>query len=137
MDRAKESYWLFVRTGFYLVFPVWIILNLFPEQCLRLVLPDFTFTDQDFLFFHLYMFMLPIFPLVFNALTWLPAVNRPKYASYVGIARQLVFFVPVMLILPQFFGLSGIYYGAVGIDLVITVWLVLLVRRAMLNMVEG
>ncbi|MFK8163565.1 MAG: MATE family efflux transporter [Lewinella sp.] len=134
MDRAQQSYWLFVRTGFYLVFPFWIILNLFPEFCLRLVLPDFAFTDQDFLYFHLYMFMLPIFPLVFNALTWLPAVDRPKYASYVGVARQLVFFVPVMLILPQFFGLSGIYYGAVGIDLVITVWLVLLVRRAMRSM---
>lgn len=133
-DRTKAAYWLFVKTGFLLVFPFWIFMNLFPELSLRLVLPDFTFTDQDLIFFHLYMFILPVLPLVFNALTWLPAVNRPKYASYVGVARQLVFFVPVMLILPQFFGLSGIYYGAVGIDLVIAVWLVLLVRRAMRSM---
>lgn len=134
LERTKASYWLFVRTGFLLVFPFWIILNLFPEASLRLVLPDFEFTAEDFLFFHLYMFVLPLLPLVFNALTWLPAVNRPKYASYVGVARQLVFFVPVMLILPQFFGLAGIYYGATGIDIVITIWLVLLVRRAMRGM---
>lgn len=135
-DRVKASYWLFVRTGFYLVFPFWIVLNLFPEWCLRLVLPDFEFTAQDFLFFHLYMFMLPIFPLVFNALTWLPAVNRPRYASIVGVARQLVFFVPVMLILPRYLGLPGIYYGATAIDVVITIWLVLLVRRAMRRLDE-
>lgn len=131
MDRAKASYWLFVRTGFLLVFPFWIFMNLFPELSLRLVLPDFVFTPQDFLFFHLYMFVLPLLPLIFNALTWLPAINRPKYASYVGIARQLVFFVPVMYFLPRIFGLPGIYYGATGIDLIITVWMVLLVRRAM------
>jgi Na+-driven multidrug efflux pump len=80
------------------------------------------------------MFILPLLPLVFNALTWLPAINRPKYASYVGVARQLVFFVPVMLILPHYFGLNGVYYGAVGIDVVVTIWLVYLVRRAMRNM---
>jgi Na+-driven multidrug efflux pump len=134
MDRAKEAYWLFVRTGFYIVMPFWIFMNAFPELSLRLVLPNFEFTADDFTYFHLYMFVLPILPLVFNALTWLPAVDRPKYASYVGVARQLVFFVPVMLILPRFFGLDGVYYGATGIDLVITVWLVYLVRRAMRKM---
>jgi len=131
MDRAKDAYWLFVRTGFYIVFPFWIFMNAFPELSLRLVLPDFEFTPDDLTYFHLYMLILPILPLVFNALTWLPAVDRPKYASYVGVARQLVFFVPVMLILPRFFGLDGVYYGATGIDVVITVWLVYLVRRAM------
>ena len=137
IERTQASYWLFVRTGFLLVFPFWIFMNVFPELSLRLVLPDFTFTDQDILYFRLYMFILPILPLVFNALTWLPAVDRPKYASYVGVARQLVFFVPVMLILPRYFGLSGIYYGATGIDIVITVWLVLLVRRAMRSQETG
>jgi Na+-driven multidrug efflux pump len=77
------------------------------------------------------MFILPVLPLVFNALTWLPAIDRPKYASYVGVARQLVFFVPAMLILPRYFGIMGIYYGATGIDLIVAVWLVWLVRRAM------
>lgn len=131
MDRAKDAYWLFVRTGFYIVFPFWVFMNAFPELSLRLVLPGFEFTPADLTYFHLYMFILPILPLVFNALTWLPAVDRPRYASYVGVARQLVFFVPVMLILPRFFGLDGVYFGATGIDVVVTVWLVYLVRRAM------
>jgi putative MATE family efflux protein len=130
-ERVNQSYWLFVRTGFFLVLPFWIFMNVFPELSLRLVLPDFVFTDQDLLIFRLYMFILPVLPLVFNALTWLPAIDRPKYASYVGVARQLVFFVPAMLILPRYFGIMGIYYGATGIDLIVAVWLVWLVRRAM------
>jgi len=134
MYRAKDAYWLFVRTGFYIVFPFWVFMNAFPELSLRLVLPGFAFTPADLRYFHLYMFILPILPLVFNALTWLPAVDRPRYASYVGVARQLVFFVPVMLILPRYFGLDGVYYGATGIDVVITLWLVYLVRRAMRSM---
>jgi putative MATE family efflux protein len=129
--RTKDAYWLFVRTGFYIVFPFWIIMNLFPEQSLHLVLPDADFSAQEITFFRLYMFMLPIFPLVFNALTWLPAIDRPKFATYIGMARQLFFFVPVMLILPRFMGLSGVYYGATAIDVVVTILLVIIVRKAM------
>jgi len=43
------------------------------------------------------------------------------------MARQVFFYVPVMLILPKWIGISGIYYGATLIDLLVTVWLVYIV----------
>ena len=131
ITRTQQSYWLFVRTGLYIMLPFWIFMNIFPELSLRLVLPDVIFMPRDIFHFRIYMLVLPMLPLVFNALTWLPAVDRPKYASYVGVARQLVFFVPVMIFLPRYLGLSGIYYGATGIDVIVTIWLVFMVRRAM------
>ncbi|MEL6357520.1 MAG: MATE family efflux transporter, partial [Bacteroidota bacterium] len=79
-DRTKASYWLFVKTGFWMVFPFWVLMMIFPTGSLRLVLPDFSFTAEDLLYFRIYLFMLPFLPLVFNALTWLPAIERPRYA---------------------------------------------------------
>jgi len=35
-----------------------------------------------------------------------------------------VFDVPAMLILPIFFGISGIYFGATIIDVIIAFWLI-------------
>ena len=47
----------------------------------------------------------------------------------IGIARQLVFYVPVILLLPRVLGVSGIYYGSLGIDTIIVLWTVIMVRQ--------
>lgn len=47
----------------------------------------------------------------------------------IGIARQLVFYVPVMLLLPGVLGVSGIYYASLGIDTIIVVWTVIMVKH--------
>ena len=61
------------------------------------------------------------------SLTYLPAIEQPKYASIIGSARQLVFYVPIMLILPYYLGIKGIYFGTTAIDLVITIWMAIVV----------
>ncbi|MNW12646.1 hypothetical protein D3C71_2103940 [compost metagenome] len=46
------------------------------------------------------------------------------------MARQLVFYVPVMLLLPRVIGVAGVYYGSLAIDAVIVLWTVILVNKA-------
>ena len=45
------------------------------------------------------------------------------------MARQLVFYVPAMLLLPRYFGLGWVYYGSTAIDFVVTVWIVFVVVK--------
>lgn len=125
--RVKQSFLLFCKTGFWIIAPFWILLTLFPETSLRLVLPDLAFSNTELWYFRVYMLVLPFLPVVFMALTYLPAIEQPKYASIIAMARQVVFYVPVMLILPRWIGISGIYYGATLIDLLVTLWLVYIV----------
>ncbi|MEM7370748.1 MAG: MATE family efflux transporter [Bacteroidota bacterium] len=128
-NRVKQAFWVFTRTGFFIVAPFWLVLSLFPESSLHLVLPEVDFQAEQIWHFRVYMLMLPILPVVFMAMTYLPAIEQPKYASIIGMARQLVFYVPVMLLLPRWIGIGGVYYGATIIDIVITVWLIYIVRR--------
>ncbi|MEO0628002.1 MAG: MATE family efflux transporter, partial [Bacteroidota bacterium] len=93
--------------------------------------PDTSFTATDLLYFRIYILILPLLPLVFNALTFLPAIDQPKYASMIGAARQLIFYVPVMLVLPKLIGLGGVYYGATAIDVIVTIWLGWILVRSM------
>ena len=123
-DRAKKAYNLFTRTGFFIIFPFWVFMMVFPELSIRLVLPDMAFTATDIFHFRVYMIMLPVLPVVFMSLTFLPAIEKPTFASLIGMARQLIFYVPVMWFLPSILGMKGIYYGATGIDLVVTLFLV-------------
>ncbi len=128
-DRVKHAFILFCKTGFYIVFPFWLIMSIFPQYSLNLILPGITFEESSLWYFRVYIFMLPFLPIVFMSLTFLPAIEKPKFASIIGTARQLVFYVPIMLFLPYYFGLRGIYFGTTAIDLVITVWMLLVVWK--------
>lgn len=118
-DRVKASFTLFCKTGFFIMFPFWVLMTVFPASSLRLVLPDMSFTPDDLWHFQVYSSVLPFFPIVFMALTYLPAIEQPKYASLVALARQLIFYIPVMLVFPRWMGISGVYYGATLIDFIL------------------
>lgn len=130
LERVRASFLLFCKTGFGLVFPFWVFMMFFPEPSIRLMLPNAELTSADILNFRIYAAIIPLLPFVFMALTHLPAVEQPKFASLIGIARQLVFYVPVMLLLPRFIGIQGIYIGATAIDVVVTLWLVYIVYQS-------
>lgn len=128
-DRVKESFLMFTKTGFYIVAPFWLVLSLFPDASMQLVLPDRVFTAQELFNLRIFMVILPLLPIVFMGLTFFPAINQEKYGSIIGLARQLVFYVPVMLLLPRFFGVDWVYYGSTAIDVCITFWILLVVKK--------
>ncbi|MGD1843683.1 MAG: MATE family efflux transporter [Thermonemataceae bacterium] len=129
IDRVKQSFWLFTRTGVYIIAPFWLLMTIFPDLALKLMLPDRIFMTEELLNFRVYMLVLPFLSLVFMALTFFPAINEGKYGSIIGLARQVVFYVPVMLLLPRYFGIEWIYFGATAIDLLLTIWITALVVR--------
>ncbi len=121
--RVKEVFWLFCRTGFWLILPFWLFLMVFPQISLQMVLPNKIMTSTELINFRVYMAIIPFLPFVFMSLTHLPAVEQPKYASIIGLARQIIFYVPVMLLLPKWFGVSGVYFGSTLIDVIVALWL--------------
>ncbi len=128
-DRVKQSFLLFTKTGFYIIAPFWLLLTFFPDASMQLVLPDRTFTPQELFSLRIYMVILPLLPIVFMGLTFFPAINQEKYGSIIGLVRQLVLYVPVMLLLPHFFGVDWVYYGSTVIDVLVTLWILLVVRK--------
>ena len=62
-------------------------------------------------------------------MTFFPAIDNAKPAAIIGIVRQLIFYVPVMLILPRFFGIQWVYWGSAGIDFVIALWVAFLLKK--------
>jgi len=128
--RVKNSLLLFTKTGFWFVFPFWLLLTIFPEQSLSLMLPKMTFGTNTLWYFRVYMAVIPFLPLVFMALTYFPAIENPKPASLLAIARQLVLYIPLMIFLPKWFGIKGIYYGATVIDILITLCIIQLLYKS-------
>jgi len=80
-------------------------------------------------YFRIYMALLPVMPLVFFALAFFPAVNKGKISSILGILQQIVFYIPIMLILPIFIGIAGIYYGTFLIEILSAIPISILIIR--------
>ncbi|MDT8437666.1 MAG: MATE family efflux transporter [Wenzhouxiangellaceae bacterium] len=126
-DRVRLNYWTFVVAGTAMVIPIWLTLGVFPDATLAIMLPGVEFDATDLHRFRVLILVLPVLPLVFTALSLLPAIEQPGKATMVSVTRQLLLYVPVMLLVPPMVGLSGIYYGATLIDFACAMWLLAIV----------
>jgi len=102
---------------------------LFPKIILQLIIPTIELSDIYLWYFRVYVFVLPFLPLVFMALMLFPAINKSKYASMIVLVRQLVVYIPAMLILPKYIGISGVYIGSTIVNLMVAIWTIWLVWR--------
>jgi Na+-driven multidrug efflux pump len=93
------------------------------------MLPAKTFLQNDLTNFRIFMVLLPAMPIIFMAMTFFPAINNGKPASIMGISRQFIFYIPVMLIMPRLYGIHWVYIGSFLIDLVITLWVFIIVKK--------
>lgn len=128
-QRLKQSFILFTKAGIYIVAPFWLFLTIYPQGALHMILPDMVFTSKELNNFRVYMAVLPVLPLVFMALTFFSAIDEGKYGSIIGLARQLVFYVPVMLLLPRLWGIEWIYFGSTAIDILLTLAIFVIMRQ--------
>lgn len=128
-DRVIRAYKIFGFAAMLLTLPFWLISLVSPGSVLGLMLAEQNYGIREFTFFRAQMAILPVMSFIFMAMTLFPAINKGLPAMIIGLARQFVFYVPVMLILPRFIGVSGIYFGSLAIDTVIVLWTLMLVKR--------
>lgn len=128
-ERVISSYKIFAVTALVLTLPFWLLSIAIPGPILGLMMKDAAFSGMDIRYFRVYMAILPVLSYIFMAMTLFPSVDKGKPAAMIGIARQLVFYVPVMIFLPKVIGVAGIYYGSLAIDAVIVLWTLLMVRK--------
>lgn len=110
-DRAKEAYKLSVKIAMSILFIAFLLFQLAPDKILSL----FGKGSEEYYefgryFFRIYLmmtFLVPIQPLTTNLLT---SIGEARKGIFVSLTRQIIFFVPLALILPKFFGIMGLIY---------------------------
>ncbi len=136
-DRVISSFRIFGVAATILMSPFWAVMMIDPQLVLHIMLPAKEFLSSDLSNFRIFMALLPVLPIIFMAMTFFPAINNGKPASIMGIARQLVFYVPVMLTLPRFFGVDWVYKGSFCIDLIIVLWVFTMVTAEFRKLRRG
>ena len=73
--------------------------------------------------------LLPLVPLQMMATTFFQAINQPLKAAFLSLSRQILLVIPLVLILPLFMGLNGVFLAPAIADGISTILAVVLLRN--------
>jgi len=117
-DRVKEALKLAATAATVLVSIGFVVTRLFPAQIIAFFNPE----DQALIEYGahaitIFLIFLPIIGFQVVGANYFQAVGKPKQAMLLTLSRQVLLLIPLILILPKFFGLDGILYAGPLADL--------------------
>lgn len=113
IERCVEAIKVFRIGGILFIFCLMIPAFIFPEYCIHLILPDIVLSTQEIMNLRAILAVLLLLPIGSSSIILFQAIGKGKLASIFPISRQIVLFVPLILLLPEVFGINGIYYSLV------------------------
>jgi putative MATE family efflux protein len=127
LARVKEAFGLFAKVSTAMLFVFWVLELLFPEVILSWMLPDATFSTTDIFNFRIQMLSYIVFPFFLMGVTMFQSIGRARMAGFMLVARELAIFIPFVLLLPMMYGVDGIYYSMLPVNLIVffaAAWLI-------------
>ncbi|MEC4880321.1 MAG: MATE family efflux transporter [Scytonema sp. PMC 1070.18] len=123
-QRLKKAYLIFGIGSTVFLILIWLPLQIYPTFFLRWLIPDFSFTYNDILNFHIVTFLLPSAAFGACSIALFQAIGNGKIAVFITLLREIFLFLPILLTLPIFFGVNGIYYGVASVELLTSLMVV-------------
>lgn len=111
IKRVKEVTILAIKIATMFCAFAFLIVFIFPKQLVNIFSSDVDLISYSAKTLRIFIL---VFPLVgFNSIAggFFQALGKAKPALFIALLRQIVTLIPLMLILPLFFGIKGIYYS--------------------------
>lgn len=118
-SRVKEALFGALKAGAVISITGFLIFQIFPYQVISMFGKGskeyFEFGVRYMRIYYLFLFTYFIQPIVSN---FFSAIGKPIMGIFLSLTRQVIFFLPLLLILPMFFGINGILYAGASTDLI-------------------
>ncbi|MDD4848811.1 MAG: MATE family efflux transporter [Bacteroidales bacterium] len=117
MPRVMKVFKLSVIAGTIITTTGFLILMIFPQSI------SLAFTNHEELVrisvqgMRLYVIFMPLGGFQIVTSNFYQAIGRAKTAIFLSLSRQVIFLIPFILLLPTYFGLSGVWYAIPSADL--------------------
>lgn len=110
-DRVREAYWLALRTGAFISLIAFAMFQLFPRQILSIFGGGSeTYYDFGVKFFRIFLFFTCLNALQPITSTFFTSIGKSIKGVFLSLTRQIIFFIPTLIILPKFLQIDGIVY---------------------------
>ena len=118
-SRVRRVYGLALRAGFAVSAVAFACFQLIPRPIIGLFGEGtemyFRFAEKYFRIFLFFTFLNCVQPIASNLFT---AIGKPKKGIFLSLTRQILFLLPLIVVLPLFIGIDGIMYAGPIADFV-------------------
>lgn len=112
-DRVKATWKLAVLAGTGIALAGYLALHIWPQQLVGLFSEgDTALTNLTIHAMLVYMALIPIVGFQIVSSTYFQAVGKARQAAVLSLSRQVLFFIPLLLILPRYWGVEGVWRAA-------------------------
>lgn len=130
-DRVKAVYRLAVKCSFAVSTFGFIMFQFFPKYIISI----FGSGDNELYiefavkFMRTFLFMIIINGVQLISSNFFSAIGKPFKGIMLSLSRQVIFLIPLMLILPVFLGIDGVMLAAPVADAIAFVFSIIMIRK--------
>lgn len=111
--RVRATWKMAVWAGTGIALTGYLAIHIWPEQLVGLFSNGNTaLTTLTTHAMFIYLALIPIVGFQIISSTYFQAVGKARQAIVLSLSRQVLFFIPLLLILPRFWGVEGVWWAA-------------------------
>ena len=134
-SRVKEAYFMAIKLGTIVSVIAFICFQLFPRQ----ILSFFGDGSENYYKFGVQFFRISLFFTWLNSLqpvtsTFFTSIGKSFKGMFLSLTRQIIFFVPLLIVFPMVFGLKGILFVGPVADTMASITAILMAKSEFKNM---
>lgn len=134
-SRVKETYKKALTAAIAVSVVAFLLFQLVPRQIIGIFGSGseeyFSFAEKFFRIYMFFTFINGIQPITANTFT---SIGKSKKGVFLSLTRQIIFLLPLLILLPMFMGIEGVMFAAPVADGIAAVLSALFIRREFRSM---
>lgn len=106
-ERVKKTYISFIRIATGIAGGLWLCFMLFPNFILSWFITDQSLVQSGIGQFRIFLGVFILVSFMPMTIIFFQAIGKGSRATFLVTARQILFFIPIVLLLPRFIGETG------------------------------
>ena len=140
IDRLLRVLYLAILFATAIMVAGWLIAMFGAEVCARLFTTDDTLIAMAARGIRLNMLLFPIIGFQMLVSNFFLCIGKVKVSIFLSLSRQLLMLLPLLLVLPMFWGLDGVWYSlptSDGLAAIIALWMMTTYMRRLKKLKKG
>lgn len=108
-NRVKQTLKYAITSSFTLAFAGFVLMFFFPQVLFRIVTDDVDVIQKGIPVMRIIVLVIPIIGVQLVGTEFFLSIGKGLPALFLGLSRQIILLIPLVLILPKFFGVNGVF----------------------------
>lgn len=128
-DRSNKVFKISLVISSIVMTLGWFLVQTIPELIVGMFNKDPKLMDITIKGARIYLLMLPVIGISIMGSNYMQAIGKAKVAMILGLLRQVIILIPMIMLLPRVFGLDGVWYAQPTADLFSTIITVIVLTK--------